>query len=162
MILTVTLNAALDVTYRVDELHPHRTHRVREVSARPGGKGINVASVLAQLREPVVATGLLGGPTGERIRAGLAAARIPDGFVPVAGESRRTLVIADDIDATGFWEPGPEITAAEWSAFVSRYQGLLRVARAVALSGSLPPGVPEDAYAQLVTAARQASVPCVL
>ncbi len=162
MILTVTLNAALDVTYRIDELRPHTTHRVGAVAYRPGGKGVNVAAVLTQLREPAVATGLCGGTTGAQIRLGLADSGIPDAFVPIAGDSRRTLVVADDTDATGFWEPGPQVTAAEWDTFLHRYRGLAKVARVVVLSGSLPAGLPEDAYAQLVTVARELSVPSVL
>jgi tagatose 6-phosphate kinase len=162
VILTVTLNAALDVTYRIDALAPHTTHRVREVTTRPGGKGVNVAAVLTQLQEPVVATGLLGGPTGEQIRAGLATAQIPEAFVPIAGDSRRTLVVADGTDATGFWEPGPPVTEAEWEAFVSRFRGLAKVARAVVLSGSLPVGVPDDAYARLVAIANEVAVPSIV
>lgn len=162
MILTVTLNAALDITYRVDRLRPRATHRVSEVTSRPGGKGVNVAAVLTQLREPTVATGLAGGSTGGQIRAGLAAEGIPDAFVPVAAESRRTLVVADGTDATSFWEPGPSITAAEWAAFRQRYRGLLAVSRVVVLSGSLPPGVPTEAYAELVALARQHSVPSIV
>jgi tagatose 6-phosphate kinase len=174
VILTVTLNAALDVTYRVDRLRPHRTHRVTAVTARAGGKGINVADVLTQLREPAVATGLAGGETGERIRAGLAAAHIPDAFIPIEATSRRTVTIVEDPtassstttstggNATGFWEPGPAVTAAEWAAFQDRYRGLLKVARAVVLSGSLPPGLPTDAYAQLIAIARELAVPTLL
>lgn len=162
MILTVTLNAALDVTYRVDQLRPHATHRVSDMDTRPGGKGINVAAVLTQLREPAVATGLCGGGTGEQIRAGLAAAGIPDAFVPVAAESRRTLVVADRTGATGFWEPGPVVSAAEWDAFLRRYRGLLIVSRAVVLAGSLPAGVPAEAYAELVALARRHSVPSIV
>ncbi|GAA3512415.1 1-phosphofructokinase family hexose kinase [Actinocatenispora rupis] len=162
MILTVTLNAALDVTYRVDELRPQQTHRVSSVVTRAGGKGVNVAAVLTQIREPVVATGLVGGPTGEQIRHRLAAARIADSFVPVAADSRRTLVVADRTGATGFWEPGPPVTAEEWSAFVARFRGLATVSRAVVLSGSLPAGVPADAYAELVTIARELAVPSIV
>lgn len=162
MILTVTLNAALDVTYQVDALVPHGTHRVSAVVTRAGGKGVNVASVLTQIRQPAVATGLVGGPTGEQIRRRLAASRIPDAFVPVAADSRRTLVVADRDGATGFWEPGPTVTAEEWAAFVSRFSGLAKVSRAVVLSGSLPPGVPADAYARLVGIARELGVPSVV
>ncbi|HEY3504334.1 MAG TPA: 1-phosphofructokinase family hexose kinase [Actinocatenispora sp.] len=162
MILTVTLNAALDVTYRVDALRPHETHRVASVVTRAGGKGVNVASVLTQIREPAVATGLVGGPTGEQIRARLAAAGIPDAFVGVAADSRRTLVVADADGATGFWEPGPPVTADEWAAFATRFRGLATVARAVVLSGSLPAGVPDDAYARLVAIARELGVPSIV
>lgn len=162
MILTVTLNAALDVTYHVAELRPHRTHRVREVAERAGGKGVNVARVLHALGEPVTATGLAGGTTGARIRALLTAEGVAESFVDVVGESRRTIAVADGIDATGFWEPGPRVMAREFAAFAARYRQLLAGARVVVMSGSLPPGVPAGAYADLITAAHEAGVAAIL
>jgi len=82
--------------------------------------------------------------------------------VDIAQPSRRTTVVADGTDGTGFWEPGPQVSAAEWSAFVAHYTALLRVSRVVVLAGSLPPGVPVDAYAGLVELARGTGVPSVL
>ncbi|MFD0557285.1 tagatose 6-phosphate kinase [Stackebrandtia endophytica] len=154
MILTVALNAALDVTYHIDQsISPHSTHRVREVTAAAGGKALNTARILHTLGESVVSTGLLGGATGRQI-AGLIPQGLRHSFVSVAAESRRALVVADPDDATGFWEPGADVTDAEWSGFLDRYAGLSAVARVVVLSGSLPPGLPIDAYAQLVRIAR--------
>ena len=177
MILTVTLNPALDITYTVDELRPHRTHRVETMTERAGGKGVNVARVLQSLGEPVVATGLCGGAIGDRLRDLLAVdpynsgivqqgpqhePRIPDAFVPIAGESRRTVVVADAVDSTGFWERGPQVTPGEWDAFLVRYRGLVTVATVAVLSGSLPLGVPDGAYGELVEIARAAGVPTIL
>ena len=73
MILTVTLNAALDVTYGVAELTPRSSIRVGTVSRRAGGKGINVARVLHQLGHATVVTGLVGGSVGDAIVADLEA-----------------------------------------------------------------------------------------
>ncbi|MGH3717119.1 MAG: 1-phosphofructokinase family hexose kinase, partial [Micromonosporaceae bacterium] len=168
MILTVTLNAALDVTYDVDRLTPHTTHRVSAVAERAGGKGINVARLLHALGEPVTATGLVGGHTGERIVDLLGADGVPAEFSEIAAESRRTVVVRSDGDATGFWEPGPAVTAAEWSRFTERFRQLLTYVHVVVLSGSLPGGpdgagsVPTEVYGQLVNAARVAAVPVVL
>lgn len=162
MIVTVTLNPALDLTYAVDDLVPHGTHRVAAVSERPGGKGLNVARVLHALGEPVRATGLLGGATGDRVAELLRAEGVPAGFVRIAGETRRTVAVVDGADATGFWEPGPTVTADEWSLFVDEFRELLGPATVVTLSGSLPPGVPLDAYASLIALARAAGVPAVL
>jgi tagatose 6-phosphate kinase len=162
VILTVTLNAALDVTYAVDALVPHRTHRVRDVAEHAGGKGVNVARLLHVLGEPVLATGLVGGHTGERIVDLLAAEGVPAAFGEIAATSRRTVVVNSDGEATGFWEPGPLVDNAEWLAFTDRFERLLADADVVVLSGSLPRGVPATAYAELVTAARQAGVPVVL
>ena len=162
MILTVTLNTALDVTYRVQRLVPHATHRVAEVLERPGGKGLNVARVLAALGHQATVTGLVGGRTGDTLRSHLAgsAATVVDALVPVDGETRRTIAVVDDTtgDSTMFNEPGPRVTPDEWSAFLATYAELLTGARAVALCGSLPPGLPVGAYAELVRAARAAGV----
>jgi tagatose 6-phosphate kinase len=160
VILTVTLNAALDVTYHVPALRPGGTHRVSRVDERAGGKGVNVARVLHTLREPVIATGLVGGGTGASIRAMLGDLR--HSFVDIGEPSRRTTVIADGTEATGFWEPGPRVSADEWMTFLAHYDALLRVSRVVVLSGSLPPGVPVDAYATLIGMARTFGVPSVL
>lgn len=165
MILTVTLNTALDITYRVRALRPHTTHRVTEVTERPGGKGINVARVLAALGHEATVTGFAGGVTGRTVRTLLAGrSRLVDALVPVAGATRRTTAVVDTAagDATLFNEPGPVISPAEWSAFQTVYGNLLASASAVALCGSLPPGVPVGAYAGLVRTAHAAGVPVVL
>jgi tagatose 6-phosphate kinase len=162
MIVTVTLNPALDLTYSVDALVPHGTHRVATVAERPGGKGLNVARVLHTLGEPVLATGLLGGATGSRVADLLTGEGVRSSFVRIAGETRRTVAVVDDTDATGFWEPGPTITAGEWSLFLAEFRELLGPATVVTLSGSLPPGVPIDAYAQLIALASAVGVRTVL
>ncbi|MEV0529705.1 1-phosphofructokinase family hexose kinase [Streptomyces sp. NPDC050439] len=166
MILTVTLNAALDITYRVPALVPHASHRVTEVIERPGGKGLNVARVLAALGHDVTVTGFAGGDTGRVLHERLAGEpRVTEALVPVAGATRRTLAVVDAAtgDTTQLNEPGPAVSPAEWTAFQASYEELLRRgARAVALCGSLPPGVPVGAYATLVRAARAAKVPVLL
>jgi len=166
VILTVTLNAALDVTYDVDAVVPRSTHRVRECRHRAGGKGVNVASVLSRMRVPVTASGFLGGRTGAEISADLDARALAHAFFRCTGESRRTVnvVSAADGDATIFNEPGPDVTQAEWSALVDGIPGLLIRSRAVVmvLAGSLPRGVPEDAYARLVVLARDQGVRTVV
>jgi 1-phosphofructokinase family hexose kinase len=166
VILTVTLNAALDLTYHVPRLQPHTTHRVGEVAERPGGKGLNVARVLAALGHDAVATGLVGGRTGEALRAHLAGAApgVVDAFVPVRGQTRRTIAVVDTAsgDTTMFNEPGPAISAPEWAHFQCVYRELLHGTQAVALCGSLPPGLPVDSYAELVRTARSAGVHVLL
>ncbi|SEN05823.1 1-phosphofructokinase family hexose kinase [Actinacidiphila rubida] len=166
MIITVTLNAALDVTYRVPSLRPHTTHRVLDIAERPGGKGLNVARVLAGLGHRTAVTGFAGGTSGEELRRRLAAATradlLTDALVPTAGATRRTVAVVDAAtgDTTMFNEPGPTVSPAEWASFVDVYRGLLGSgeAGAVALCGSLPPGVPVGAYADLVREARAAGV----
>ncbi len=164
MILTVTLNTALDVTYTVDALVPHGSHRVGEVTERPGGKGLNVARVLGALGHDTVVTGFVGGATGDVLRSLLAPLPPRDALVPVAGNTRRTLAITDRStgDTTQLNEPGPQVSPAEWAAFLRTYEELAAGAEAVALCGSLPPGIHVGAYAELVRIARAAAVPVLL
>ncbi|WP_317444037.1 1-phosphofructokinase family hexose kinase [Streptomyces collinus] len=165
MILTVTLNTALDITYRVRALRPHASHRVSDVAERPGGKGVNVARVLAALGHEVTVAGFAGGATGQVLRERLAGVPgVTDALVPCAGPTRRTVAVVDELtgDTTQLNEPGPQIEPAEWGTFLDRYEELLPTASAVALSGSLPPGVPVGAYAGLVRTARAVGVPVLL
>ncbi|MEU7831980.1 MULTISPECIES: 1-phosphofructokinase family hexose kinase [unclassified Nonomuraea] len=186
MILTVTLNAALDVTYQVPRVDWDGVNRVAAVHRRAGGKGVNVARVLAALGQDVLVTGLAGGPTGQAIEADLQAAGLPHAFVEIAADSRTTLVVADSGQAVAgdeqgpgasavagvgrgsggqtalFNEPGPEVTAVEFGRMVGRFTDLLATAEAVVISGSLPRGVPLDAYATLAAVAAEHGVPAIV
>lgn len=169
MILTVTLNTALDLTYRVPRLDVHGSHQVREVVQRPGGKGVNVARVLAALGHRTTVTGFAGGLTGSELRELLAReGRITDELVATEGCTRRTVGVVDESGgSTQFNEPGPHISPEEWTDFRAVYARLLADGpegrpEAVALCGSLPPGVPVGAYAQLTKEAHAAGVPVVL
>ncbi|MFE3852535.1 1-phosphofructokinase family hexose kinase [Streptomyces griseorubiginosus] len=165
MILTVTLNTALDITYRVRSLRPHTSHRVTEVVERPGGKGLNVARVLAALGHEVTVTGFTGGATGRAVQDRLTTVPgLVDALVPVTGATRRTIAVVDERsgDTTQLNEPGPTVTPAEWSAFQEAYEDLVPSVSAVALCGSLPPGVPVGAYAGLIRTAKAAGVPVLL
>ncbi|WP_020659194.1 1-phosphofructokinase family hexose kinase [Amycolatopsis benzoatilytica] len=155
MILTVTPNAALDVTYTVDSLVPDEVHRVAQVRQRAGGKGINVARVLHALGGDTRALALAGGATGNAVARELATSGVPAELVPIAGETRRTTAVLAlaDRSVTLLNEPGPEVTAGEWAALLaaaSRHRPEVLVC-----SGSLPPGAPPDGYAQLAATGAQ-------
>lgn len=162
MILTVTPNTALDVTYELDRLRPGRTHRVRASHRCAGGKGVNVARTLHALGERVVATGFLGGDTGALVRADLLTAGIPAEMVPIATDTRRTVSIVDDNGATVLSEAGPEISAAEWEQLGRTVHRLATRSSTVVCSGSLPPGAPVDGYARLIRICRDLVVPCLI
>ncbi len=163
MILTVTLNLAIDVTYHIDSVRWGVTNQVGSVSRRAGGKGVNVARTLHALGREVVVTGLAGGQTGAAARAELAASGLADATVDIAGESRTTVVIVDDDGGvTGFSEPGPNVSAEEWREMVAHFSRLVADAEAVVMSGRVPPGVPLDAYAQLIRIATDEDVPVLL
>ncbi len=163
MLLCVCLNPAVDVTYRLDGgLAPGESHRVAEVGERAGGKGVNVARVLRQLGTDAVVLGFAGGPNGEVLRAGLRQAGLVADLVDVAGATRRTVAIVDPGRATALNEPGPLVSAAEWAGLRARFRDLLEDAEVVVLSGSLPPGLPPDAYAVLTRLARDRGRPVIV
>ncbi|MER6302808.1 1-phosphofructokinase family hexose kinase [Kitasatospora sp. NPDC001539] len=162
MILTVTLNPALDLTYRLGAVRLHASNRVEGVRQQAGGKGVNVARVLAALGHPAIVTGLVGGVNGQALRADLARSALRDELVDITAGTRRTVAVADEQDTTVFLEPGPPVEAAEWQRFLAHYRRLLPSASVAVLSGSLPPGLPVDAYRVLVELARAAAVPVVL
>lgn len=163
MIVTVTANLALDVTYSVDALRPGATHRIRGMGQQAGGKGVNVARVLAQLGHPTLVVGLAGGLTGQQIRHDLDDAGLSHRLVPISGETRRTLTVVAEGDATLLNEPGPPIDETAWTALVDEVgQALAGGAAALVCSGSLPPGAPVDGYATLVRLARDHRVPVVV
>src|SRR4051794_6911701 len=162
MIGTVTLNLALDVTYEVDGLQVGGSHRVERIRRRAGGKGVNVARVAATLGHQVLVLGFVGGVTGELVAEELFDAGLTALLTPIAGETRRTVAIVNGVDgdATIFNESGPSVTSDEWRAFLDRMPwGRMGV---LACSGSLPPGLPSDAYAELAVRARHHDVLSVI
>ncbi len=162
MILTVALNPAVDLTYRLPVVRWSGTNRVQQVDRRAGGKAINVARVLRALGQPAVVTGFAGGHTGEELREGLTTAGVGDALVRIGGETRRTVTVVDTRGSTVLNEPGPAITDVEWRSLVGRVSELCDEAEAVVLSGSLPPGVPQDAYAVLARHVGAAGIPAIL
>ncbi|GAA4873176.1 1-phosphofructokinase family hexose kinase [Saccharopolyspora cebuensis] len=163
MITTVTANLALDVTYRLDRLTPDRVHRARSVRQRAGGKGVNVARVLRRLGYETRVVGLVGGATGEAIRADLDAAGLPHELVEIGGESRRTVaLVSDDGQATLINEPGPGVADREWAELGEVVRRVGGRSAAVVFAGSLPPGVADDGYARLIARVGARGVPTVL
>lgn len=145
MILTVCLNAALDVTYRLPVVTPGTNHRVKAVRARAGGKAINVARLLTELGEDTITTGFAGGATGREIRDDLHRAEVPESLVQVDFESRRTVTTVEDSgDATVFSEPGGTVSRANWDELLRVFDRELDEADVVVISGSIPPGVSDE------------------
>jgi 1-phosphofructokinase family hexose kinase len=161
VIVTVTLNAALDITYEAPRIAWGEVNRVEAVHARAGGKGINVARTLRQLGHEAVVTGLAGGHTGAAIRTELRAAGMTDRLLPMGCESRRTVtaVSREDGAVTALNEHGPAVSEDEWRRFADAFASFLPGADAVVLSGSLPRGIPDGAYAELATACAHYGVP---
>jgi tagatose 6-phosphate kinase len=159
-VVCVALNPALDVTYVSDRFVTGEANRVGRVHTRPGGKAVNVARLLRQAGHDVLVTGLAGGPAGDELVRLLDAHSVPHSFTRCAAGTRRTVSAfsAEDGIATAYNESGPAITAAEWTQFTADFAALIAGASAVVLSGSLPAGLPPDAYAALAAAAAGAEV----
>lgn len=164
MILVVTLNPALDVTHHVPGVDWTGVNRPAVIRARAGGKGLNVARTLRAIGAEVQVIGLAGGNTGEDVRSALGELGVPAAFTRVSGETRRTFAVVDT--ARGgtalFSEPGPPVAPHEFAAFRGTYEKALAGCSAVVLSGSLPPGLSPDTYAELGALAVAAGVPAVL
>ena len=157
MILTVTLNAAVDRTLVVPSLTLGHRHRAPEGIALAGGKGINVARALRVLNVPVLATGLVGGRNADAIRDGLAQAAIPFDLVEVSSPSRTSTALVDPTTGTQteINEHGPAVSPEEAHEFSKRLWFLMEYATAVVFAGSLPGNVNENYLANLVRKARE-------
>lgn len=167
MIVTLTLNPALDLTYSIPELKAGTTHRPK-VLAQAGGKGVNVARTLHALGRETVAVLPLGGFDGEAVRAELEDAGVPHHVIPIRGATRRTVTVVEESGlATGFNESGPELVAEEWAEMCAAVASLLETvvldtASVLVLSGRLPRGLPDDAYTELIALADVHGVPTIL
>ena len=138
MIVTVTLNAAIDRTLTVPNFQRGQRHRASAGVTLAGGKGINVARALKMLGVPVVATGLVGGATGTRIVEELTNEAILNDFVHIEGESRTSTAVVDPTGGTytEINEWGPLVEAEELTMLLEKLHYLSRGADFVMLSGS--------------------------
>ena len=152
MIITVTVNAALDRTLTVPVFQIGYRHRSSDVLTLAGGKGINIARALKRLEVPVIATGLCGGRTGTRIVEELTSEAILNDFVRIADESRTSTAVVDPTGGTytEINEWGPEVTETELTPLIEKLHYLSRGADFVVLAGSLPRKVPTSFYADAI------------
>ena len=164
MIITVTLNAAIDKSLSVPNFRLGRRHRTVEQTTMAGGKGVNVARALKALGQPVIATGLQGGPTGTRIVEQLTQESILNDFVRIQQESRTNTAVLDPTsgEQTEINERGPSVSPQELELFRDKLVYLARGAELVVLAGSLPRGVETDAYAMLIRELKRVDVQIIV
>jgi 1-phosphofructokinase/tagatose 6-phosphate kinase len=164
MIITVTLNAAIDKSLSVPSFRLGRRHRTVERRALAGGKGVNIARMLKTMGQPVIATGFQGGPTGTQIVAQLGEESILHDFVRIREESRTNTSVLDPTtgEQTEINEQGPTVEADEVEQFREKLLYLARGAAIVVFAGSLPRGLEPDFYAQLVRAVQKLDVMTVV
>jgi 1-phosphofructokinase len=164
VIVTVTLNPAIDKTLIVHAFKTGATNRATVDGVATGGKGINVARTLKRLGCDVLATGFLGADDRYSTAAMLAEQGIEADFVPVSGETRVNLKLIDTLEGveTEINEPGFEVPAEAISLFVVKFRALASKASVMVLSGSLPPGTSVDLYAELIAVAHAEGVQTLL
>jgi len=164
VIVTVTLNAAIDKTLEVPNFRLGRRHRSVEQRTMAGGKGVNVARAIKRLGQPVIATGFAGGSAGTRIVEQLTEESILNDFVRIREESRTNTAVLDPTtgEQTEINEPGPMVAEAEAQLFVDKLLYLAQGAQVVVFAGSLPRGIDPDFYAGLVRELRGLGVTTVL
>ncbi|UQN29323.1 1-phosphofructokinase family hexose kinase [Brachybacterium kimchii] len=175
MILVLTPNPALDVTYEVaDPVSVHGEQRVQRVRTIAGGKGVNVARVLAALGERSVLVGPVGGASGEELvglldggdgsdARGAAPHRLVEqAWTRVAGATRRTVTVVDPEGATGFYEPGPLLSPDERDRVLAVAREHARGADVVVIGGSLAPGMTGEDVSALVAELRSTGLPVVV
>ena len=164
MILTVTLNAAIDKRYVVENFKTGEVNRVKECAYTPGGKGLNVSKPAAIAGAKVVATGFVGGHAGNYIEAALKPFGIESAFYHMEQESRSCINIWDSMQKvqTEFLEPGFAVTERDFEGFVEQFRKLVQEADVVTMSGSVPKGLDGSAYQKLVAVVKEAGKKVIL
>lgn len=163
MILTVTLNPAVDKTYTTGSLMLGQVNRMHTVTNIAGGKGINVSKILRQYGYRVMAAGFLGGYSGQFIRQCMQEIQVECRFTQVLGETRSSInIVAEDGYVTEILEPGPIVSGQELKHFIEDYKKALEECELIVMSGSVAKGIPADIYAQLIAVGKQAGRKCIL
>lgn len=161
-IATVTLNPAIDQTVTLDELRRGHVQRASSVRFNAGGKGVNVASCLADWGLPVAATGLLGADNAGSFETLMRAKTIEDRFLRVEGATRTNIKLVDreettDVNLPGFVAQPADLAAADEEAIALAARCSLLV-----VAGSLPDGAPADHYAELLSRLAATGKPVIL
>ena len=162
MILTVTMNPAIDVSYSLEKFKLDTVNRVSEINKTPGGKGLNVTRVLKQLGNKVIATGLIGGALGIDIQKKLSEKEIEHRFFEISGETRNCIAILHEGKQTEILESGPVVTLKESKKFLEYFEKLIETVQIISISGSFPKGIEDDYYSKMIQVCNKYNKPVVL
>ncbi|MCR2823478.1 1-phosphofructokinase [Lederbergia panacisoli] len=162
--MTVTLNPAIDVSYRVNNFELDKGHRVENGNKTAGGKGLNVSRVLKQLGVEPLCLGFLGGQNGEWIKKQLIKDGLEQSFTSIKEDTRTCLAFIDEGHGTQteLMEKGPIISEEEKASFLHTYQQMLKKARLIVSSGSLPLGLESSFYKEISGIAKENNIPLLL
>ncbi|MCR4432710.1 MAG: 1-phosphofructokinase family hexose kinase [Caldiserica bacterium] len=155
MILTLTINLAIDKVAILEKFEAGKENRIQLVSSLPGGKGANVSRALKSFKEEVLICGLKGGKNGEFIEEGLVREGINPILFPIEEENRVCLILVEKSGVvTEIYEVGPRIEEEIQEKFLNFFREVWKDFSWIIVSGSLPPGFPEDYYARLLRGRR--------
>lgn len=151
MIVTVTMNPAIDKTVEIDRLQPGGLNRIQKVEYDAGGKGINVSKTIHELGGESIATGFLGGNAGKTIETVLNERGIRNDFIWVEGETRTNTKVFETSGAvTELNEPGPAITEEQLEELIRKLEGYADEQTLFILAGSIPNGVNKEIYSRII------------
>lgn len=164
MILTVTLNPSVDISYPLDEFKMDEVNRAGTVTKTAGGKGLNVTRVAAALGTNVMATGIIGGTIGTYIMDQLTEQKIAHRFFKIDQESRNCIAVLHEGKQTEILEAGPTIAPEEAGGFLEQFRNILaqEPISVLTISGSLPKGLTSAVYKEMIGLANQQNIPVVL
>lgn len=164
MIITVTLNPAVDKTVEIGYFEVGKLNRISSVRLDAGGKGINVSKVIMSLGGNSIATGILGGSTGSFIKQYLDNYEIENDFLRINTDTRTNLKVIDSIKktTTDINEPGPKITNEDLDVLAKKVLSYICNDTVLVLSGSVPANVDKAIYAKWITAAKAIGAKTIL
>ena len=162
MLLTITLNPSVDISYHLEKLKLDDVNRVTKVQKTAGGKGLNVSRVAHLLGVDVLATGVLGGSLGQFIENQLTYDGIKHDFLHTDQEARNCIAILHENMQTEILESGPTLSIKEQENFLQHVQRLLGNVNVITISGSIVKGFTEDVYSQIIALANRKKIPVLL
>lgn len=151
MIVTVTMNPAIDKTVDVEILERGGLNRIKHVEIDAGGKGINVSKTIHEIGGDSIVTGFIAGNTGRIIQNVMNEWNIRSDFIEVSGETRtNTKVFEKQGDLTELNEPGPSVQEKDMQALFKKLEGYAREDTLFVLAGSVPYNVENDIYKRMI------------
>lgn len=156
MIVTVTMNPAIDKTVDIGKFERGDLNRIKRVEIDAGGKGINVSKTIRELGGESIATGFVGGTSGTIIKQVLTDLGLRTDFVEVKGETRTNLKVVEETgEVTELNEPGPEVSKEQLNDLLNRLEGYANQDTLFVLAGSIPAGIPTDIYRKITEQVHQ-------
>jgi len=156
MIVTVTMNPAIDKTVDIGKFERGDLNRIKRVEIDAGGKGINVSKTIRELGGESIATGFVGGTSGTIIKQVLSELGLRTDFVDVKGETRTNLKVVEETgEVTELNEPGPEVSKEQLNDLLNRLEGYANPDTLFVLAGSIPAGIPTDIYRKITEQVHQ-------